>query len=83
MTPKYVVWQPVKTQIKHDEESRDFKTITMADTIEKTLHSGKTFFDISVTTGQICRGVEADTPESDSNRPIVCDFRTKIWLKSN
>ena len=44
-------------------ESCDFKTTTMADTIEKTVNSGKTLFDISVNTGQICMGFEADTPE--------------------
>ena len=33
----------------------------MADTIEKNIDSGKTFFDISVNTGQICIGFEADT----------------------
>ena len=35
----------------------------MADTIEKTVDSGKTFFDISFNTGQICMGFQADTPE--------------------
>ena len=54
----------------------------MAHTIEKTIDSGKTFFDISINTGQICMGLVADTPENDSDRPIVCDFRTKNWLKS-
>ena len=50
------------------------------------INSGKTFLDISVNTGQICLGFEADTPpppkKKDSNMPTVCDFRTKIWLKS-
>ena len=55
----------------------------MADTIEKTVDSGKTFFDISVTTEKFCVGYQADTPENDSNRPIVCDLRTKIWLTNN
>ena len=33
----------------------------MADTIEKYVNSGKTLFDISINTGQICMGFEADT----------------------
>ena len=46
----------------HGGESRDFKTTTMADTIEKNpIDSGKTFCYISVNTGQICMGFEADT----------------------
>ena len=36
-----------------DGESHDFKTTTMADTIEKNVDSGKTFFDFSVNTSQI------------------------------
>ena len=47
----------------HDRESRDFKTITTSYTIEKPVDSGETFVDISVNTGQICMGFEADTPE--------------------
>ena len=35
----------------------------MADTNENTIDSGKTFFDISVTTGQIGMEFEADTPQ--------------------
>ena len=35
----------------------------MADTIEKNVDSGKTFFDISINTGQICLGFEIDTME--------------------
>ena len=65
--------------LTHGGESPDFKTTTMADHIEKKpVDSGKTFFETSVNTGQICMGFEADTPENDSNMPIVCDFRTKI-----
>ena len=37
------------------------KQQTMADTT-KNVASGKTFFDISVNTGQMCMGREADTP---------------------
>ena len=47
----------------HGGESSEFKTTTMADTIEKPFDSGKTFFDISVNTGQICMGFEANTLE--------------------
>ena len=42
-------------------ELRDFKTTTIADIVEKTVDSGKTFFDISVNTGQNCMGFKADT----------------------
>ena len=35
--------------------------------LKNLVYSGKTFFDISVNTGQICMGFEADTPENDSN----------------
>ena len=45
-------------------ESRDFKTATMADTIEKPVDSGKTFFDMFINTDQICMGFKADTPEN-------------------
>ena len=48
------------TVCDHRGETRDFKTTTMADTIEKKpVDSGKRFFDISINTGQICMGVEA------------------------
>ena len=47
------------------------------------IDSGKTFFDISVNTGQICIKLRADTPENDSNLAILCEFRRKFWLKSN
>ena len=36
---------------------------TTADTIEKIINSGKSFVDISINTGQICMGFEADTLE--------------------
>ena len=45
------------------ESSREIKATTMADTIEKPVDSDKTFFDISVDNGQICKGLETDTPE--------------------
>ena len=54
----------------------------MADSNEKNIHSGKTFFDIPVNTGQICMGFEADTLENESDMSIYSDFQTKIWLKS-
>ena len=50
--------------------------------LKNPIDSGKIFFDISVNTGQICMIFEADTTENISNMPMVCDFRTKIWLKS-
>ena len=56
-------------------------TIKMADTIKKSVHSGKTFFDCSVNTGQIYMGFEADTSENERKMLILCDFRIKIWLK--
>ena len=31
--------------------------------LKKSVDLGKTFFDISVNTSQICMGFEADTPE--------------------
>ena len=54
---------PNHSVTNHGGESRNLKTTTMAETIEKTVDSGKTLFDISVDTGQICMGFEADTPE--------------------
>ena len=44
--------------------------------LKNPVDSGKTFFDMSTNTGQICIGFETDTSENDSNMPIVCDFRT-------
>ena len=49
----------------------------MVDTIEKPVDSGKTFFDISVNTGQICKGFEAmvsaifNTPKSRDSPPWI------------
>ena len=65
----FIVWQykeantipDMITIYNHGGESRDLKT---ADTIEKNVDSGNTFFDSSVNTGQICKGFEADTPEN-------------------
>ena len=39
--------------------------------VKNTVDPGKTFFDISVNTGQIVMCFEADTPENDSNRSIA------------
>ena len=39
----------------------------MADTFQKLGNSGKTFFEVSINTGQICMGFEADTLEKSSN----------------
>ena len=67
----------------------------MAETIEKTVDSGKTLFDISVDTGQICMGFEADTPEKGqlqafcmrlSDKDLVKKLlrsNRKIWLLVN
>ena len=46
--------------------------------LKNPVNSDKTFFDISVNTGQIGMGFEADTQKNDSNMPNVCDFQTKI-----
>ena len=54
----------------------------MADTIENPIDSGITFFDISVNTDQICMRFEADILEQWQQHAIVCDFQTKVWLKS-
>ena len=48
---------------QHGGDSRDLKTTTMADTIEKPVDSGKIFFYISVNNDQLCTGFEADTHE--------------------
>ena len=69
----------------HGGESHDFKT-TMADTIEKPFDSGKTFFDISVNTGQICMGFDADTLEKmTATWPLYATFKdlVKKLLKRN
>ena len=51
-------------KVCHSEKSLNFLTTTKANTIKKNpANSGKTFFDISVNTGQICMGFKADTPE--------------------
>ena len=55
-------FQKVVCNYFHSGESRDFKT-TMADTIEKRVNSGKTFFYISINIDQIGMGFEADTPK--------------------
>ena len=65
---KYVKIQRKPSVLLHSNNSErprscDFKTTTKVDTIENPVDSGKTFFDISVNTGQICMGFEADTPE--------------------
>ena len=47
----------------HVRESPNFKPTATADAIAKSFDSGKTFFDISINSGHICMGFEADTPE--------------------
>ena len=52
----------------------------MVDTIENPVDSGKTFFDISVKTGQIYMGFEADTPEKWQQHgtcPLYGTFRQR------
>ena len=48
----------------HGGESRDFRVLKMADTIEKKPSIQILFFDISVNTDQIGMGFEADTPSA-------------------
>ena len=63
--------------------------------LKKNVDSGKTFFDISVNTGQICMGFEAEIPEKLkqqahrmrlSDKDLVKKLLTsnrKIWLLVN
>ena len=53
----------------------------MADTVEKKIDSGNTFFDIFVHTDQIGMEFKADTPEKRKQYVHLSGFRTKIWLK--
>ena len=50
--------------------------------LKNPVDSGKTFFDISIHSGQIGMGFEHIPRIHDINMPNVCDFQTKIWLKS-
>ena len=63
---------------KHGGESRDCKTTTMADIIEKP----RRFRIFPIILVRFARVLKQIPREKDSNMPIVCDFRTKIWLKS-
>ena len=47
----------------HGEQSLDLKILKNGGFLSKPLDSGKTFFDISVSTDQIGMGFEADSPE--------------------
>ena len=67
----------------HGGESCDFRILKNGGFLSKPLDSGKTFFDISVITGQIGMGFKVDTPgENESNMSIFSNFQTKIWFKS-
>ena len=47
----------------------------------KHLHTGKSFFDISVNTNQIGMGFEADTLENESNMSILAIFGQRSGSK--
>ena len=49
-------------QLCHGIESCNFRLLKNGGLLSKPLHSGKTFFDISVNTDQFGMGFEADTP---------------------
>ena len=51
-----------KTLLRHGGELCDFRGLKNGGYLSKPVDSGKTFFDISVHTGQICMGFEAHTP---------------------
>ena len=48
---------------EHSRESCDFRILKTGRFLSKSHDSGKTFFDISVSTNQIGMGFEADTAE--------------------
>ena len=64
-------------------ESRDFKTITMADTIEKIVDSGKISLIYQLILLRFAWGLKQISQKNDRNMPIVCNLRTNIWLKSS
>ena len=68
----------------HGGKSRDLKpTTTMADTIEKIVNPGKISLKrFPLMLVRFAWGLKQITRENDNNMPIVCDLRTKIWLKS-
>ena len=51
--------------------------------LKTPVDSGKAFFDISVNTGQICIGFEADTPEKGRSGQKVIDEQPKNQLLVN
>ena len=69
-------------ELNHGGESRDFKTKQWRKPLKKNVDSGKTFFDISINTGQIHMGFEAETLENDSDRHMDEDLVKKL-LTSN
>ena len=65
--------------LDQDGFSHDFKRTILADTIEK-LSIQVRHSNISIHTGQISIGFEADIPQkNDNNMPIVWNFQSKIW----
>ena len=49
--------------------------------LKNPVNSGKTFFDISVNTGQICMGFEADTPEKRQQHAHCMGLSVKDLVK--
>ena len=66
----------------HGGESFDFRILKNGGFLSKPFVSGKTLFDISVNTDQICMGFGAETPGKYKQHVHLSYFRTKIWLKS-
>ena len=54
--------------------------MTSAETIGKTVDSGKTFFDIAVNAGQICMGFRADTYTGKMTEigPLYATFENSV-----
>ena len=45
--------------------------------LKNPVDSGKTIFYTSVNTGQICKGLESNTPENDRNMSLYATFGQK------
>ena len=58
-----VLWSDSSTRRRTYVISRDFIDRVHVLFLEILCDSGKTFFDISVNTGQICMELETDTPQ--------------------
>ena len=61
----------------HGGEACDFKT-TMVDTIEKTSIQVSLSSILPLILARFAWGLKQTPRKNDSNRPIVCDLRTKI-----